>query len=1190
MRSYKAHISTRKNSYAIRKFSIGIASILVGSALFFGYNQESHASLQVTEDSNSSTNNINADVVQSSGAITKQEGIQNTTQNESVEKVSNNVNEDTSLNNNVNLQNNQLLASEQASENNNLVGSSKSNEHQASGSEVSSDTSLETQSNNNVEETKASNTLNQPISNNTQSDLTTTLNNNEVSSQESNFDTKSVVSEKQKIYPAQVVRKNVNAHTKDVDVLKLIENNSKYLSEEERKLFLRMATRYSSFVSRDWNHIYNKNYNGISSNVNIRTIGSQNAQNTNKLLNSMYNLIESRDNDNFYAELTTDSKTSNLLNFYNLDRNIRNEDGHPVATLTLRKNTTNLTEYRGGRWLPWRVRYEQWGLRTNESLDKKIETVVAKYKWNGVLHNDVLTRNNKGFYWFKEDEAFSVNKANVGGTIDLIITFKKDAIIDKFKDFAWGYIISDSKELDTVAGANIGFEKLNFTKNNFVTVFNNNVLNNLKRKVQSKLENSTTGDSVNQNHYLTLLNRTTQNVTSSADYKRALLNLNNLYDRLNVVENEVKPVATLRKAVSSDSKIIDVFKYIEENEQYLSDEERKFFLRTAVRNTSLQRNDWEKLYNKDYNTLSSNVSSKNLTNTQAENANKTLNSLYDLIQNRNNDNFYKELTKDPQAIGLSNHFIVKNNVTQSEGHQLVDIDLSKNSISLSEYVGGKWLPWKVRYEQWGLRTNESLNNKIEQVKVKYRWNGKELERILERNSKGFYWFKEDEVYDVNKANVGGKVTYQIKFKKDAILDLNNDMAWGYIISDSKDLQTLTGANIGFKKLSFSHIKNNFNQQTVANLKQQLINFINKNSVKLTNGQQRVTENLNQVNAISSDNVTNDSLGEVKQQLNDILQNFEQKLVLADLEHSFVKIPPNKQHLRLYAQESNDEYYHSFQSALTNPANSINSDGSLTIKPKGYFMYNLKAINKLAPGKMINLKVLVGNINDNTKLQYSVQRKDNTYAVIITDIPKTREGVYQLSNFIVPKDAVKLSLRLDNRTGTSDAYIKSFSVTPTNNDNLNDLFTQNLIVTPTARQHIGKFAKESKDKYFASFQSLHTQTINSLNPDGSLTVLPKGYFFYNLKAVEKLAPGKSFNIRIGATQVDNNTKIEYAIYDKQNNLLVKITNIPKNEDGTYKLDNIIVPNNASRIALRIDNRKGTTSARLTGLYVVPVREV
>ncbi|PNZ03115.1 YSIRK-type signal peptide-containing protein, partial [Staphylococcus kloosii] len=268
MRSYKAHISTRKNSYAIRKFSIGIASILVGSALFFGYNQESHASLQVTEDSNSSTNNINADVVQSSGAITKQEGIQNTTQNESVEKVSNNVNEDASLNNNVNLQNNQLLASEQASENNNLVGSSKSNEHQASGSEVSSDTSLETQSNNNVEETKASNTLNQLISNNTQSDLTTTLNNNEASSQESNFDTKSVVSEKQKIYPAQVVRKNVNAHTKDVDVLKLIENNSKYLSEEERKLFLRMATRYSSFVSRDWNHIYNKNYNGISSNVN----------------------------------------------------------------------------------------------------------------------------------------------------------------------------------------------------------------------------------------------------------------------------------------------------------------------------------------------------------------------------------------------------------------------------------------------------------------------------------------------------------------------------------------------------------------------------------------------------------------------------------------------------------------------------------------------------------------------------------------------------------------------------------------------------------------------------------------------------------------------------------------------------------------------------------------------------------
>jgi clumping factor B len=57
VRSYKAHISTRKNSYAIRKFSIGIASILVGSALFFGYNQESHASLQVINEVNDNARN-----------------------------------------------------------------------------------------------------------------------------------------------------------------------------------------------------------------------------------------------------------------------------------------------------------------------------------------------------------------------------------------------------------------------------------------------------------------------------------------------------------------------------------------------------------------------------------------------------------------------------------------------------------------------------------------------------------------------------------------------------------------------------------------------------------------------------------------------------------------------------------------------------------------------------------------------------------------------------------------------------------------------------------------------------------------------------------------------------------------------------------------------------------------------------
>ncbi|MBF7024628.1 YSIRK-type signal peptide-containing protein [Staphylococcus kloosii] len=1181
MRSYKAHISTRKNRYAIRKFSIGIASILVGSALFYGASQEAQASEQVGQ-SNNVSNNL-SDVVQNSS----ESDVANGTGVAAVNEVNDNARNQSSNSNNENPQDNQLQPVSQVNENNDSSVSSQSDAQQSQPANGPVNTLGQSQTNNKPQASNNSNSANQPVADTTYNDLGLDVNDTLEQTAQQNAN-QSVSVDKPKIYPVQVVRKSVNPQTKEVDILKIVESNSKYLSDEERKYFLRMVSRNSSFQPRDWDHIYRKDYNVIANNVNSRVINASKVGINNKIINAMYDLIENRNNDSYYRELAGE----NSVNYYKIDKNIQREQDQQIVKVPISKSTKKISEYRGGRWVPWNQRYEQWGLRTNESLNNKIEEVFVKYRWKGQNFKDVITRNDKGFYWFKEDEKFSVGKSNIGGGVDFFIKFKKNAVLDKAKDLLWGYIISDTKENRTLLGSNIGFKKLNLGEGNLDKQFNNFALNKFKEKITTKLNdpNSVFATSTgNKSHYLNLLNKATENVTSSVDYQRAILALNNLETRLLSADNEVKPTTVTRQQVSTDTNVVDVFKYINANEQHLSDEERRLFLRTATRYTSLTASDWDKVYSKNYDTLSSNANTRKLDAGQVANINKTLNALYDLIQNRNNDNFYKELTNDSNTGRLHNNFSVKNNIQQIDGRQALEFAFSKNTLQTSQNINGRWKPLNIRYEQWGLRTNESLNNKIEQVIVKYRWNGQDQEEILTRNDKGFYWFKEDEKFAINKANVGGNLNYLLKFKKGTALDRAKDVAWGYIISDSKNLSTVTGANIGFKKLTFDTVEQNFNQQAITNLKQQLVDHINNQSSKLTSQANNIQAYIDQVNAITASTTTPLSVDEVKAQLKTVFQQVAQAVEVNEQQNNIIKVPSNNQHLRLFAKSNNDVNFHSFQSKGTNPANSINADGSLTIQPKGYFFYNLKAVDKLAPGKRINIKVLADKVDENTKFEYSVQRKDNTYIVVVSDITKSKEGYYELKNFVVPKDAERISLRLDNRTGTTSAQIKSFSVTSANSTT-NDLFVKNLIVTPTNQQHIGKYAKKNNDKYFSSFQSLKTGPVNSINPDGSLTIQPKGYFFYNLKAVDKLAPGQTFNIQVDATQADANTKVEYAIYDAQNNLLVKITDIPKNEDGTYKLENIVVPDNASRIAVRVDNRKGTSNAQLSGIYVVPVNRV
>ncbi|WP_204176993.1 MULTISPECIES: YSIRK-type signal peptide-containing protein [unclassified Staphylococcus] len=74
MKTYKEHTARKHNKYAIRKFSVGLASIMVGSIIFFGHYMTAQASeVQNNEDSNQSSlqaNNVTeVDVVSETGEL-----------------------------------------------------------------------------------------------------------------------------------------------------------------------------------------------------------------------------------------------------------------------------------------------------------------------------------------------------------------------------------------------------------------------------------------------------------------------------------------------------------------------------------------------------------------------------------------------------------------------------------------------------------------------------------------------------------------------------------------------------------------------------------------------------------------------------------------------------------------------------------------------------------------------------------------------------------------------------------------------------------------------------------------------------------------------------------------------------------------------------------------------------------------
>lgn len=142
----------------------------------------------------------------------------------------------------------------------------------------------------------------------------------------------------------------------------------------------------------------------------------------------------------------------------------------------------------------------------------------------------------------------------------------------------------------------------------------------------------------------------------------------------------------------------------------------------------------------------------------------------------------------------------------------------------------------------------------------------------------------------------------------------------------------------------------------------------------------------------------------------------------------------------------------------------------------------------------------------------------------------------------------------------------------------------LFVKPPNKEHLGNYAASINDPYFKSFQSKTITPPTSMNADSSLIISAAGYFFYNFNAIDQLAPGNSFSVKIKTSSIDDKAKLEYNITNDSGGYLVSITAIPKNEEGLYILEKVKIPDDASQISIRLDNRSGESDLIIEELFL------
>ncbi|MGW8033384.1 GA-like domain-containing protein, partial [Staphylococcus shinii] len=551
MRALAEYIARRNNRYSIRKFTIGTASVLLGSILFINQNSEAEAHMVngkettelyndiATQDSSkTSKSDIEKVVEKNQGEeqfvendsevmpqkLPKSEEInqqpqeveQNISNNKEKEENEQKQNEISNIDKIDDIKNNNF-EKEQTKNSENKINeqNNKNGESSDSSSQVNLDNNnsialVGEQSfkeekdkkitqiiDNNIEEKRyvdekqnKVNVVSQKIESNSDNNQNNNLNvvdlNNEIKQKEIKRPKTRMARSLDRLLHFNNIRKigynpklnytSVQAGDFITTAIREVEKNRNELTEEERKLFLRNIIRQTILKNNKFSYdaIFNGNY-GIATNKKINVYQ---ANNINQLLYKMKDLTLNRDNDDYRAVYTFTNQSDVTKNHFGIVQDdIFYDDGDVlIATMVLSKEKGRGT-----------YRFENYAIRPNESLNKKIKKVFAEYEGRQRV---MLEQDHLGYYSYTRPHSGSNGNPNTGGgsggTVKFYISFDANHYIDVKKDKLFGYILSDTIDPNVFRGVNITNQSVDI--DDVATRINKALTKSKKKKAEEAIQ------------------------------------------------------------------------------------------------------------------------------------------------------------------------------------------------------------------------------------------------------------------------------------------------------------------------------------------------------------------------------------------------------------------------------------------------------------------------------------------------------------------------------------------------------------------------------------------------------------------------------------------------------------------------------------------------------------------------------
>ncbi|MGK3149396.1 YSIRK-type signal peptide-containing protein [Staphylococcus shinii] len=551
MRALAEYIARRNNRYSIRKFTIGTASVLLGSILFINQNSEAEAHMVndkettelyndiATQDSSKTSksdiekvvekNQEEEQFVENDSEVMPQKSPKSEEINQQTQEVEQNIssnkekeekeqkqNEISNIDKVDDIKNNNF-EKEQTKNSENKINeqNNKNGESSDSSSQVNLDNNNSTalvgeQSfkeekdkkitqiiDKNIEEKRyvdekqnKVNVVSQKIESNSDNNQNNNLNvvdlNNEIKQKEIKRSKTRMARSLDRLLHFNNIRKigynpklnytSVQAGDFITTAIREVEKNRNELTEEERKLFLRNIIRQTILKNNKFSYdaIFNGNY-GIATNKKINVYQ---ANNINQLLYKMKDLTLNRDNDDYRAVYTFTNQSDVTKNHFGIVQDdIFYDDGDVlIATMVLSKEKGRGT-----------YRFENYAIRPNESLNKKIKKVFAEYEGRQRV---MLEQDHLGYYSYTRPHSGSNGNPNTGGgsggTVKFYISFDANHYIDVKKDKLFGYILSDTIDPNVFRGVNITNQSVDI--DDVATRINKALTKSKKKKAEEAIQ------------------------------------------------------------------------------------------------------------------------------------------------------------------------------------------------------------------------------------------------------------------------------------------------------------------------------------------------------------------------------------------------------------------------------------------------------------------------------------------------------------------------------------------------------------------------------------------------------------------------------------------------------------------------------------------------------------------------------